>query len=79
MKMLVTILKAQKIEKLVEDLNVHMNREYILRPEDTETMDECNKYDKKLSRFFFVISFVITAVMCFRPLITTIKHVLAIR
>lgn len=65
------------MEKLVEDLNVHMHKEYVVKPEDAVTMGKCYMYDYKLSIFFFVVSFLITLISCLRPLVASIKQVLA--
>lgn len=74
-KMCVTIFRAPRIQRLVEDINGPLFENYINKEEDFQMIQREYKYDVKVSSFFFTASFLLFLVNLTKPLAVTMRHV----
>lgn len=71
--MILMTTKAQQIRKLVDQLNGHMQDEFVKKEEDEEVIERCYRYDSKLSKFILVFSIALAISSMTKPFISTLR------
>lgn len=71
-KVVVMLMKAPKIRTLIDELNNYFCDEFVVKQRDSDVIEKCFEYDKKLAVFFCVFSLLVTFVNTVKPLIETL-------
>lgn len=68
------LINAGKIRKLTDELNNDLCGEFVVCDTDSEIINKCHKYDKKLAIFLCTFSVLVTVANMLKPLLETINR-----